>query len=280
MRRIPALSAALAVAMVLAGTGCTYLKSRDQLTKGMANYRNAKYGDAVENFKQAIALDPKWTVPRLYLATSYMIQWIPGAESPENLEFAKNAQQEFLKVLDQDPKEKTALASLAMIAYNEAAPLPLEQKLIKYDEAAKWQRRRIEVDPNEKEAYYSLGVIAYAKWVPVLMTARSNLRMKIEDPGPLKDKKVRDDLKAQYGPIVDEGMRNLQKAIEIDPEYEAAMIYLNILIRQRADLLDSAEEYKQQIELADSWQNKVMDVKKIKNERQQKKGQGVIADGK
>jgi tetratricopeptide (TPR) repeat protein len=280
MRRIPTLGGALAVLIVLTGTGCTYLKSRDQLTQGINNYKNAKYGDAVENFKHAIALDPKWSTPRLYLATSYMVQWIPGAESPENIEFAKNAQAEFLKVLDQDPKEKTALASLAMIAYNQAGPLPLDQKLAKYDEAAKWQRRRIEVDPNEKEAYYSLGVIAYAKWIPALMTARSNLRMRIEDPGPLKDKKVREELKAQYGSIVDGGIQDLQKALEIDPEYDSAMAYLNLLIRERADLLESQEEYKQQIEIADGWLQKVMDTKKIKNERQQKSHQGVVAETK
>lgn len=276
MRRIRTLAAALAAVMVLAGTGCTYLKSRDQLTKGIANYRNARYGDAVENFKQAIALDPKWSVPRLYLATSYMVQWIPGAESPENLEFAKNAKEEFLKVLEQDPKEKTALASLAMIAYNQAGPLPLEQKLEKYDESAKWHRRRIEVDPNDKEAYYSLGVIAYGKWVPALMTARSNLRMKVEDPGPLKDKKVREDLKEKYGAIVDDGIQNLQKAIEIDPEYDEAITYLGILTRQRADLLDSPDAYKQQIEIADSLQQKVVDIKKIKMERAAKNRPGGI----
>jgi Tfp pilus assembly protein PilF len=278
MRRIPTLSAALAAVIILTGTGCTYLKSRDQLNQGIANYKSAKYGDAVENFKRAIVLDPSWSVPRLYLATSYMVQWIPGAESPENLEFAKNAQQEFLKVLEQDPKEKTALASLAMIAYNQAGPLPLQQKLEKFDEAAKWQRRRIEVDPNEKEAYYSLGVIAYAKWIPALMTARSNLRMKIEDPGPLKDKKVREELKTQYGAIVDDGIQNLQKALEIDHEYEEAMAYLNLLIRERADLLDTSDEYKQQIEIADGWLQKVMDTKKIKSERQAKKSQGVVAE--
>ena len=278
MRRIPTLSAALAAVIILTGTGCTYLKSRDQLNQGIANYKSAKYGDAVENFKRAIVLDPSWSVPRLYLATSYMVQWIPGAESPENLEIAKNAQQEFLKVLEQDPKEKTALASLAMIAYNQAGPLPLQQKLEKFDEAAKWQRRRIEVDPNEKEAYYSLGVIAYAKWIPALMTARSNLRMKIEDPGPLKDKKVREELKTQYGAIVDDGIQNLQKALEIDHEYEEAMAYLNLLIRERADLLDTSDEYKQQIEIADGWLQKVMDTKKIKSERQAKKSQGVVAE--
>ena len=79
-------------------------------------------------------------------------------------------------------------------------------------------------------------MIAYQKWIPALMTARSNLRMRPEDPGPLKDKKVKEELQAQYGAIVDEGMMDLNKALEIDPEYDDAMAYLNLLIRERADL--------------------------------------------
>ena len=62
MRRIPTLSVALlAAAMIVAGTGCSYLKSRDHLNQGIASYRNAKYGDAVEHFEQAIKLDPQWS---------------------------------------------------------------------------------------------------------------------------------------------------------------------------------------------------------------------------
>jgi len=276
MRRIPTLSAALlAAAIVLAGTGCSYLKSRDHLNQGIASFRGAKYSDAVEHFEQAIKLDPEWSTPRLYLATSYMVQWIPGAESPENQAFAQKAKEEFQKVLDKDAKDKNALAFLAMLAFNQAQSLPLDQKLAMFDEAAKWQRRRIEVDPQEKEAYYSLGVIDYQKWIPALMTARSNLRMRPEDPGPLKDKKVKEELKANYGPIVDDGMQNLNKALEIDPEYDDAMAYLNLLIRERADLLDSADDYKKQIEVADGWLQKALDTKKIKAARAAKQPTGI-----
>ena len=279
MRRIPTLSAALlAAAIVLAGTGCSYLKSRDHLNQGIASFRNAKYSDAVEHFEQAIKLDPQWSTPRLYLATSYMVQWIPGAESPENLAFAQKAKEEFQKVLDKDANDKNALASLAMLAFNQAQSLPLDKKLAMFDEAAKWQRRRIEVDPKEKEAYYSLGVIDYQKWIPALMTARSNLRMRPEDPGPLKDKKVKEELKANYGPIVDDGMQNLNKALEIDPEYDDAMAYLNLLIRERADLLDSPDEYKKQIEVADGWLQKALDTKKIKAARAAKQPTGIHTD--
>ena len=276
MRRIPTLSAALLAAVtILAGTGCNYLKSRDHLNQGIASYRNARYSEAVEHFEQSIKLDPQWSTPRLYLATAYMVQWIPGAESPENLEFAKKAKDEFMKVLDKDPNDKTALASLAMLAFNQAQSLPLEEKLKMFDESGKWQHRRIEVDPKEKEAYYSLGVIAYQKWIPALMTARSNLRMRPEDPGPLKDKKVKEDLKAQYNAILDEGMQDLNKALEVDPEYDDAMVYLNLLTRERADLLDSPDEYKKQMEIADAWLQKALDTKKIKAARAAKAPGGI-----
>jgi len=279
MRRIPTLSAALlAAAIVLAGTGCSYLRSRDHINQGIASYRSAKYSDAVAHFEQAIQLDPQNPTPQLYLATAYMTQWIPGAESPENLEFARKAREGFMKVLDKDPNDKTALAYLATLAFNQALSLPTEEKMKMFDEAAKWHHRRIEVDPKEKEAYYTLGVIAYQKWTPAVNLARSNLRMRPEDPGPLKDKKVKEELKSQYAAIVDDGMQNLNKALEIDPEYDDAMAYLNLLIRGRADLLDSPDEYKKQQEIADGWLQKALDTKKIKEARAAKAPGGVHAE--
>ena len=279
MRRIPTLSAALlAAAMILAGTGCNFLKSRDHINQGIASYRNAKYGEAVDHFEKAIQLDPKNPTPQLYLATAYMVQWIPGAESPENVEYARKAKEQFLRVLDKDPKEKTALAYLATLAFNQALSLPPEEKMKLFDEAAKWQHRRIEVDPKEKEAYYTLGVIAYNKFRPTLNLSRANLKMRPEDPGPIKDKKVREELTMQYGSIVDEGMQDLNKALEIDPEYEDAMVYLELLMRGRADLLDSQDEYKKQVEIADGWLQKALDTKKIKAARAAKQPGGIHAE--
>lgn len=279
MRRIPTLSAALlAAAMILAGTGCNFLKSRDHINQGIASYRNAKYSDAVDHFEKAIQLDPSNLTPRMYLGTAYMVQWIPGAESPENVEYARKAKEEFLKVLDKDPNEKTALAYLATLAFQSAKSLPPDEKFKMFDEAAKWQHRRIEVDPKEKEAYYTLGVIAYEKSHPGLMLARSDLRMRPEDPGPLKDKKVKADLQAQYGAVIEEGMQNLNKSLEIDPEYDDSMVYLELLMRERADLLDSPDEYKKEMEVADAWLQKALDTKKIKTARAAKQPTGIHAE--
>jgi tetratricopeptide (TPR) repeat protein len=281
MRKVSSISAGILTGILILGAaGCDKLKSRDDINKGIASFRNAKYGDAVERFKEAAALDPENNNARLYLATAYMSQWIPGAESPENLAFASMAKDEFNKVLEKEPNNTTALASLASIAFNQAAPLPPDKKAEKLDEAAKWNKKLIEADPKNKEAYYTLGgPIVWAKWYPALMTARAGLRMKPEDPGPIKDKKVKEELKEKYGAMVDEGIANLQKALDIDKEYDDAMAYMNLLIRERADLLDNPDEYKKQIEIADAWVQKNLDTKKLKASRTPTTG-GIVQDSK
>ena len=69
---------------------------------------------------------------------------------------------------------------------------------------------------------------------------------------------------------------NLNKALEIDKEYEDAMSYLNLLIRERADLDESAEDYKKDVETADGWVQKALDTKKMKAAKEAAKTQGGI----
>jgi tetratricopeptide (TPR) repeat protein len=265
--------------LALVSTGCEKLKARDNLNKGVQAFKSAKYNQSVEHFKEAVRLDPDFSTARLYLATAYMSQYIPGADSPENMQNAKAAETEFLRVLEKEPNNALALESLASLHYNQAqGNQPLEQKVAKLNEAAEWYRKLAAADPNNKTAYYSLGVITWAKWYPALMTARAKLGMKPEDPGPIKDKKVKEELRTQWLAQVEQGIQSLEKALSIDPEYDEAMAYMNLLIRERADLADTAEQYKKDIEVADNWVQKTIDTKKIKAERVAKQASGIKAE--
>lgn len=84
-------TAVVTLSLLVFATGCEKLKARDALNKGVAAYKATKYEEASRKFKEAIEADPTFDVARLYLATSYMSQWIPGADSPENKAMAKNA---------------------------------------------------------------------------------------------------------------------------------------------------------------------------------------------
>ncbi len=263
------LTSLLAVAALAAmAAGCNKLQSRDQLNKGVQSFTNAQYPEAVEHFKTAVELDPGFAAARLYLATAYMQQYIPGAESPENMKMSQAAFENFQKVLEQEPNNTIAIASIAS--------LNLNQK--KWDEAQQWNEKLIAVDPQNAAAYYSLGFIAWSKWYPAYGTARANLGMKQEDPGPIKDKKVKEELKAKFGPVIEYGLQSLDKALQIDPEYDDAMAYENLLVRERADLADSKDEYEKQIKIADNWVEKALATKKIKAEKKSKSSGGIVAD--
>jgi tetratricopeptide (TPR) repeat protein len=245
------------LALLTIAVGCQQLKARDQLNKGVHAYKLAKYAEAVEFFRRATELDKEFHTARLYLATAYMSQYIPGAESPENVEMAKNAQDEFMRVLESNPKDTVAIASIASLMYHQK----------KLDEAEKWYVRLAETDPANKEALYSLGNIIWAKCYPKTGAARAQMGMKPEDPGPLKDKKVREELRAELMPRIEQGLQYLQKALEIDPEYDDAMGFVNLLYRQRADLQDTPALYKADIDKAEEWVNKTMETKKMKAAR-------------
>jgi tetratricopeptide (TPR) repeat protein len=266
LSKLTALVAVAALASMT--TSCGKLQARDHLNKGVAAFTNAQYPEAVEHFKTAVELDPGFAAARLYLATAYMQQYIPGAESPENMKMAQAAFDNFQKVLEQEPKNTIAIASIAS--------LNLNQK--KLDEAQQWFEKLTVVDPQNADAYYSLGFIAWSKWYPAYGTARAALGMKQEDPGPIKDKKVKEELKAKYGPIIESGLQSLDKALGINPEYDDAMAYENLLVRERADLADSKDDYEKQIKIADNWVEKALATKKIKAEKKSKTGGGIVAD--
>jgi len=260
----------LAIAAVTVfATGCQKLKARDQLNKGVQAFKNAQYPQAVDHFKTAVELDPTFATARLYLATAYYQQYIPGADSPDNVKMADAALDQFQQVLQRDPKNVLAIANIASLYFNEK----------KLDDAAVWNQKLISVDPKNKEAYYTLGVIAWTKALVSDGEARAKLGMKPDDPGPLKDKKVRAEVAQKNAPVVDEGIKDLDRSLQIDPEYDDAMAYENLLYRQKADLEDSEGAYKADIDKANDYFQKTIDTRKAKAERKPSGG-GITQDTK
>lgn len=258
-----------AAALTVLATGCQKLKARDELNKGVQAFKNAQYPVAVEHFKQAVDLDPAFPTARLYLATAYMQQYIPGAESPENTQMAKAAHDQFMKVLEQDPKNEVGIASIASLYLNQK----------KWDDAQQWYEKLVAINPQNAEAYYSIGFIAWSKWYPEYGKARAELGMRQEDPGPIKNKKVKEELKAKFLPVINGGLAALDKSLQIRPDYDDAMAYENLLIRERADLMDTPEQYKKEVEVADGWVQKALATKKAKAEKKASQtGGGIVAD--
>ncbi|MDQ2840524.1 MAG: tetratricopeptide repeat protein [Acidobacteriota bacterium] len=263
----------LAVALssgLLLLSGCGKLQSRDQMNQGVQAFKNNHYSEAVRHFKEAVQLDPTNENAQAYLATSYFIQWVPGADAPDNNKNYEMAKQEFNAILKKDPRNEQALASMANMAYNSATAGSPEQRKAAFDEARRWNERRIELYPKDGEAYYYLGVIDYYDALGAISTARVQERISPNDPGPLKDPKVKEELKGRYAKSIDDGIEQLRKALSIDKENEDAMSYLNLLLREKAALSDSPDQAKALSGEANDWMDKSLNMKRIKASRPQK----------
>jgi Flp pilus assembly protein TadD len=83
--------AVASLSILLATTGCSKLKARDQLNKGVQAYKNARYEEAINHFQSAVNLDPSLTMTHMYLATAYAQQVVPNSDTPANQKLANQA---------------------------------------------------------------------------------------------------------------------------------------------------------------------------------------------
>jgi tetratricopeptide (TPR) repeat protein len=244
--------------LLAVSSGCSRLRARDQLNKGVGAFRNAQFQTAILHFKNAVGLDPTLLNARLYLATAYAQQYIPGGESPENLKIAQQAIDAFEDVLKMDPNNSTAIASVAQIYYN----------MRKFEKAKDYQRHWLQVEPNNPDPYYWIGVLDWAICFPRTQQLRKDLKIEFpkdpKDPGSLPPfpEKARAELEEQNGPLVKEGVEVLEKAIQLKPNDFNTMAYLNLMYRQKADLESDAAAREADLKQAEDWVSKAIALKK------------------
>jgi len=265
-KRLATVAVCLAALLSL---GCekqiNFFKARNELNKGVRAFSAADYATAAERFQAALELDPELNDAKTYGAYAYMMQFIPGGTSPENIAMADKAIAGFNEVLAEKPNDKLATTLLASLYFN----------MKDFPKAEEWHRKRIKiledeaaaspdkiVDPAASESYYTIGVIKWTDSYTPRLAARAELGMKPEDPGPIKDAEKRQELATELVPKINDGLQALERALEINPDYADAMAYLNLLYRERADLQDTQEAYEADLAKADEWVQKSLETRK------------------
>jgi tetratricopeptide (TPR) repeat protein len=265
-RRVSLLAAIL---ILVAGvSGCNKLKARDLLNKGVAAFKAGQYDTAIENFKASKDLDPGLMNARLYLATAYASQYIPGAPSEQNVRLGTQAVNEFKEVLEIEPGNLSAIDGIGSIIFQMAGQ-PYDPK--KFEESKSYHQKHIELRPNDPEPYYWIGVIDWTLSFRANGELRAeynknNIKKQVKDTDPLPAA-ARADYAAKYGPMVDEGIADLQKAIQVKSDYDDAMAYLNLLYRRKADMVESADERASLQKQADDLIDKVKEIKQKRAEQ-------------
>lgn len=257
------MTASAALLIILASTvGCTKLKARDELVKGVQAFKSGKYEEAVDYFQKSVALDPSDPMTHLYLATAYSYQVVPDLTTPENLALAKKALDGFDAVLAQNPNDLDALRQEASIYRN----------IHQYDKAKAGELKIISIAPQDAEANYTIGVIdwnmAYKNDITILAAAglQDDAKGNVKKSNAVCQKIVTAD-----ADLVNEAMKYLQQAISINPTYDDAMQYLQLDYRTKADM-ECGDDAARKADLAqaDDWVQKAMGARKANEMRKEK----------
>jgi tetratricopeptide (TPR) repeat protein len=221
---------ALAAAIPLSGCGfITKLRARDALNRGVKAFVEQKYEEAAKLFEESIRLDPEFQVARVYLATTYYSQFVPGSPDPKSKENADKSVATFKSIVASDPGNINAMISIASLYY----------QMQQYDESKQWCEKIQAVDPNNSESLYRIAVIDYDDSLRKTgLQGESVEFLTAEDrEHTLKD--------------IQEGLDVLDKALQLRPDYFDAMEYQNLLWRERAKFEKDAKAKAELIQQAD-----------------------------
>lgn len=252
------------VAALVTVSGCDKLRARDKLNKGVQAYKGGQTDQAIEDFKQATQYDPDLLNARLYLATAYSAQYVPGAPSEENKRNGLQAQQEFMTILQNHPENLSAIDGIGSILYNMAGT-PFDAA--KMEESKTYHQKHIALRPDDPEPYYWIGVIDWT------LAFRGNHEMREEynktSKKPIKDTDpmppaLATAFQQKYGPTVDEGVSSLKTAMDKRSDYDDAMAYLNLLYRQKSDMETTTEGRDADTKAADDLVDRVKAIKQRK----------------
>lgn len=235
----------------------------EEMRLGIQAYKDSHYDEATQHFRKATELDPSQTKAHTYLATGLVSQYIPGVAGPDNLRLAEEAIEQYQRVLDSGAGTSAKLTSSKGIAY-----LYLNMK--KWDEAQTYYQKASGLDPNDPEPYYSIGVIDWTRCYQPRMEARAKLGMRPDEHLSARipeQKKLCDELLAKNGSTIEEAIDSLNKAMDLRHDYDDAMVYMNLMYREKADLeCETPSLRAQDLKTADEWVDKAMAVKKKKAE--------------
>ncbi len=237
----------------------------EELDLGVIAYRNAHYDEAVAHFQKAADLNPTNFVAQLYLGTALAQNVVPGLTTPENLKTAEQSIEAFKKALEIAPHQTVAMAEIAGVYF----------AIKKLDEARTWQMRVLDENPTDADAAYMIGVIDWTEAHQNVLKALLSAGLADDGEGNINaPAEVMTAIAEQNRPLVEEGLKYLNQALQDRPDYSDAMAYLSFLYSRKADLdRDNKSVLEDDLAQGNEWMRKAIETRKANEEKKTESAQ-------
>lgn len=250
MKKKLCLLAALSLS-VLSLVSCNKISARMAIRDANDAYAKEEYATALKSYRRAREIDASFPDLDRLIGYSLIGLYVPEDKSPANLKNADGAAVELRKYLRKRPDDRIAREALINLYLNadrttEAInyfrdwltthPTDLEAvksvatlyaKQGNFNESLNWYEKITRLDARNPESFYTFGVVCYEK-------------VQKNPPADMAERIA----------IIEKGKAALSRAIQMNPEYFDALVYLNLLIRQQA--IVETDPVKQQTLIAEA----------------------------
>lgn len=256
-RRYRALAAPLVLCLALAG--CEKFEARTAFKQANVSYKNENYREAIAGYERGLRLDPSAKKVWRSLGLAALAVYRPGDASKQNLEYAQTALDAFEKyaaAFPDDPKVQDYILTILMGSE-------------RYEDALKRLRENARKNPNDKPTLQAItsiltkqkkldeadqfvrGLGARADSINYYTVGVAAWDMAYHDPMIPNEERMR---------IVDLGIEDLRKSVQMTPESFDSNVYLNLILREKAKIETDPEKQQALIAEAVTYQDKAKSI--------------------
>jgi len=266
---------AIALALlVITSSGCgviNRIRSKNQLNEAARAYREAHFDEAEQHSRRALELDPNNKTAPLFIARIVHREYRPGINTPENMAKARQAIEEYKRLLQNDPKNEEAYKAVASLL----------GALKEEDAQRSWIVQRANdgnADSDKRSEAYV--VLASKDWhcsneITDLPANKTTTVDPTNNRATVTYKKPKEEKDFQAARMcVTRGLEEVENAIKYDPNSESAWSYKTNLLLESSKLaeMDGKMDEKAQLDKQrEAAQKRTDELAKINQEKAEQK---------
>jgi hypothetical protein len=131
----------------------------------------------------------------------------------------------------------------------------LEERTGHYRTAQDLLKQVISLESSQLEICLRLATLERDEFGPAVQEAKGRFPT---TTGPIPDLEIRRDLQKRYGALVDDAITNARRASEMNGNAQPPLLLLSRLLRERAVLRDTQEQYVTDMQSAKDWERQFL----------------------
>jgi tetratricopeptide (TPR) repeat protein len=230
---------------------------RDLIQQGNEALEKNQLHTAAEAFQRAVDINPSSAKAHEGLGVTLSREIIARNTRPsEDSDVVDRAESHLRRATELSPSASKPWIQFAELegALADGATSRAE-KSDRYRAAQDLLKRAVSLEPGKADLYLQLARLERDEFGPAIQKAKGQFS---KTNGPIPDVDLRRELQQQYGSVIDDAISNARSASEMDGHSARPLLLVARLLRERALIRDTQQDYSLDMHSADDWQRQFL----------------------